>query len=49
MKLKAFKKSHNTVNKLVFRTKNGSIGYILDAYSCSVTGRFITEATNTAG
>ena len=41
-------KSHNTVKKLVFCTKSGSISYILDAYSGSAADRFITEDTNIA-
>ena len=40
---------HNTVKKLAFCTKSGSISYISDAYAGSTTDRFITEDTNIAG
>ena len=41
-------KSHNTLKKLIFCTKSGSISYLSDAYSGSSTDRFITEHTNVA-
>ena len=41
-------KSHNTLKKLIFCTKSGSISYISEAYAGSCTDRFITEDTNIA-
>ena len=41
-------KSHNTLKKLIFCTKSGSISYISEAYGGSCTDRFITEDTNIA-
>ena len=41
-------KSHNTLKKLIFCTKSGSISYISQAYAGSCTDRFITENTNVA-
>lgn len=41
-------KSHNTLKKLIFCTKSGSISYISPAYAGSCTDRFITEDTNVA-
>ena len=39
-------KSNNTLKKLIFCTKSGSISYISEAYAGSCTERFITEDTN---
>ena len=41
-------KSHNTLKKLIFCTKSGSISYISEAYGGSSSDRFITEDTNVA-
>ena len=41
-------KSHNTLKKLIFCTKSGSISYISEAYAGSCSDRFITEDTNIA-
>ena len=41
-------KSHNTLKKLIFCTKSGSISYISPTYAGSCSDRFITEDTNVA-
>ncbi len=41
-------KSHNTLKKLIFCTKSGSISYISPTYAGSGSDRFITEDTNVA-
>ena len=41
-------KSNNTLKKLIFCTKSGSISYISEAYAGSCSDRFITEDTNIA-
>ena len=41
-------KSHNTLKKLIFCTKSGSISYISEAYGGSASDRFITNDTNVA-
>ena len=41
-------KSHNTIKKLVFCTKVGSISYISNAYSGASSDQFIIEDTNIA-
>ena len=41
-------KSNNTLKKLIFCTKSGSISYISEAYAGSCTDRFITEDADIA-